>query len=120
MKQRTIGAIVILIVLISCLLISSRLFGIVMTLVGVLGFNEFFEIKYDKKKELLLVKIIGLVCFILIALNNTFYNLEVSSTVLLPILLLSIPIIFYNDNSLYSINDCLYILGIVYFLGFYR
>ena len=118
MKQRTIGAIIILLILISCLVISSKLFGIVMLIVGILGFREFFEIKYGKKRELLFVQILGIVCFTLIALNNTFYKLEVSSTVLLPILLLSIPIIFYNNNSLYSINDCLYVLGIVYFLGF--
>ena len=31
--------------------------------------------------------------------------------------MLSIPIIFYNDNKLYNINDSLYVLGIVYFLG---
>ena len=38
--------------------------------------------------------------------------------VLLPLLILSMPIVFYNDSKLYNITDALYTLGIVYFLGF--
>ena len=38
-------------------------------------------------------------------------------TILLPLMLLSLPIIFYNDNKLYNINDSMYVMGIVYFLG---
>ena len=49
MKQRTISAIILLILLVGSLVISSKLFGIVMLLVAVLGFNEFFDIKYHDK-----------------------------------------------------------------------
>ena len=118
MKQRTIGAIIILLILISCLIISSKLFGLVMLIVAILGFNEFFNIKYeDNLSKLKLIKILGIVSLILITLNKTFYMIDTNITILLPILMLSIPIIFINDNKLYNINDCLYVLGIVYFLG---
>ena len=118
MKQRTIGAIILLLILISCLIISSKLFGLVMMVVAILGFNEFFNIKYeDNLKKLKFIKLLGIISLILIALNKTFYMIDMNITILLPILVLSIPIIFYNDNKLYSINDCLYVLGIVYFLG---
>ena len=118
MKQRTISAIILLTILIGSLVISSKLFGIVMLLVAILGFNEFFDIKYhEESKKLRLIRILGIVSLILITLNNTFYRIDMNITILFPILLLSIPIVFYNDNSLYNINDALYVLGIVYFLG---
>ena len=118
MKQRTIGAIILLLILISCLIISSKLFGLVMMIIAILGFNEFFNIKYeDNLNKLKFIKLLGIISLILITLNKTFYMIDMNITILLPILVLSIPIIFYNDNKLYNINDCLYVLGIVYFLG---
>jgi phosphatidate cytidylyltransferase len=36
----------------------------------------------------------------------------------LPVLGLTIPIIFYNNSKKYNINDALYVLGAVFFLGF--
>ena len=118
MKQRTISAIILLIILISCLVINSKLFGIVMMLISILGFNEFFNIKYrDKLKELRYIKLLGILGLVLITLNNTFYKLDMNVVILFPLIILSLPIVFYNDNKLYNINDFLYVLGIVYFLG---
>ena len=117
MKQRTISAIFLLIILVGSLVISSKLFGIVMLIVAILGFNEFFDIKYDRKKELMLVRVIGIISLMLITLNNLFYNVSLNALILLPLLVLSIPIVVYNDNKLYNINDMMYVLGIIYFLG---
>ena len=89
-----------------------------MQIVAILGFNEFFDIKYkDKLKEYRLIKILGLLSLILITLNNTFYVLDMKVVILLPLLMLSLPIVFYNDNKKYNINDCMYVVGVVYFLG---
>ena len=49
MKQRTISAMILLVILIGCLVISSKLFGIVMLVISILGFNEFFDIKYKDR-----------------------------------------------------------------------
>ena len=117
MKDRVIGAIILLTILISSLIISSKIFGIVIMIIAILGFNEFFDIKYNKDK-LRLIKILGIICLILITINNIFYKFNMNIVVLLPIFMLSIPIIFYNNNKVYNIDDCLYTLGIVYFLGF--
>lgn len=119
MKQRTIGAILLLTVLITCLVVSSKLFGFVMMIIAVLGFNELFNIKYDNNlSKMKFIKLLGIICLIMITLNRTFYMVDMNAVILLPILLLSIPIIFYNNNTFYNINDCLYVLGIVYFIGF--
>ena len=118
MKQRTISAIILLTILIGSLVISSKLFGIVLLLVAILGFNEFFNIKYeDNSKKLILIRILGIVSLILLTLNNTFYHIDMNITIVLPILMLTMPIVFYNDSKLYNINDALYVLGIVYLLG---
>ena len=51
MKKRTISAIILLIILIGSLIINSKLFGLVMMGVAILGFNEFFDIKYQNKNK---------------------------------------------------------------------
>lgn len=118
MKKRTISAMILMIILIGSMIISSKLFGIVMLLVSILGFNEFFDIKYsDKIKELKSIKVLGIMCMMLVVLNKTFYTLDMNIVILIPLLTLSLPVVFYNNNKVYNINDCLYVLGIVYFLG---
>lgn len=117
MKKRTISAIILLLVLIGSLVINTKLFSVVMAFITILGFNEFYDIKYNKKKELAIIRILGIISLIVLILNNVFYKLDIRVTILFPIIMLSLPIIFYNDNKTYSINDCMYVMGIVYFLG---
>lgn len=117
MKQRTISAIILLVVLITALVISSKLFGIVMSLCAIVGFNEFFSVKFKNERELQAIKIIGVFSVLLMTLNNLFYELEYNVFILIPLLLISLPIIFYNDNKLYNINDSMYVLGAVFFTG---
>lgn len=119
MKQRTISAIVLLVVMIGSMLLDSKLFGILMLIFSIIGFREFFDIRYNEKnKKLDLIRVLGILCVMLISMNNTFYELEMNVMVLIPLLVLSLPIVFYNDSKLYNISDALYNLGIVYFLGF--
>lgn len=117
MKERTVSAVILLLILVTCLCISSRLFGLVMLIIAIMGFNEFFDIKFNKNKNLRVIKILGIISLILLTLNNTFYKVDMNITILLPLLILSVPIIFYNDNKVYNINDCLYVIGAIYFLG---
>ena len=119
MKQRSISAVILLVIMIGSIIISSKLFGVLMLIFSVIGYREFFDIRYDKKnKKLDLIRVFGILCVLLVAMNNTFYNIDLNVVVLIPLLLLSLPIVFYNDNKLYNITDALYNLGIVYFLGF--
>ena len=119
MKQRTISAVILLTIMIGSILIDSKLFGILMLLFSVIGFNEFFDIRYrEKNKKLNLIKILSIICLLLVAMNKTFYELDLNIVVLIPLLVLSLPIVFYNDSKIYNITDALYSLGIVYFLGF--
>jgi phosphatidate cytidylyltransferase len=119
MKQRTISAVILLAIMVGSLLINSKLFGVLMLIFSVIGFMEFFDVRYkEKNKKLDLIKMLCIICLLIIGMNNTFYKLELNIVVLIPLLVLSMPIVFYNDSKLYNITDALYSLGIVYFLGF--
>ena len=119
MKQRTISAFILLLIMVLSIVINSKLFGLLMLIFSVIGFNEFFDIKYKAdNKKMNLIKIIGIVCLLLIAMNGTFYKMDLNVIVLIPLLVLCFPIVCYNDSKLYNIMDALYCVGIVYFLGF--
>ena len=118
MKERTIGSIILLVIWIGSLLISPILFSLVMTLAALLGFRELVNIKYEKKESSLeFVKFIAYVSIILITLNKTIININNNIVVILPILGLTIPIVFYNNSKKYNINDALYLLGAIFFLS---
>ena len=117
MKKRTISALVLLVILISSLIVSSKVFAFVMAICAVIGFNEFFNIKGDDK-SLIIVKIFGIISVLLLVLNNVLYKVDLSVLILFPLLLLTIPIIFYDDSKKYNILDSLYLLGGVYLIGF--
>lgn len=119
MKQRTISAIILLGIMIGSILINTKLFGILMLLFSVIGFREFFDIRYkEKNRKLDLIRLIGILSVLMIGMNNTFYKIDLNIVVLIPLLILSLPIVFYNDSKIYNITDALFTLGIVYFLGF--
>ena len=86
---------------------------------AILGYRELINIKYkDKEKNIEIVRFIGYISLILIVFNSIFYEIEEKLLLIIPILGLTIPIVFYNDNKKYNINDALFILGVVYFIGF--
>lgn len=119
MKARTVGAFILLTVLILSLLIGYEVFAIVMLIGAILGYRELINIKYkDKEKNIEIVRFIGYISLILIVFNSIFYEIEEKLLLIIPILGLTIPIVFYNDNKKYNINDALFILGVVYFIGF--
>jgi phosphatidate cytidylyltransferase len=118
MKERTISAIILLAIMIGSMLIDSKIFGILMLIFSIIGYKEFFDVRYNEKnKKLNLIKLLGILSVLMIGMNNTFYKIDMNIVILVPLLLLSLPIVFYNDNKLYNITDALYNLGIVYFLG---
>ena len=119
MKQRTISAIILSIILFGSLFLNSTVFTIVILVTAIIGFNEFFDIKYkDKLKKLRTIKLLGMICLILISLNNIFYSLDIKAVLLFPLIILSVPVVLYNDYELYNITDCLYVIGGIYLLGF--
>ena len=119
MKERSISAVILVTILVGSILIGYKAFGIVMLIFACLGFRELINIKYsEKSKNIEIVKLIGYVSLFLIVLNDIYLKLDNKFLMILPMLGLSIPIIFYNDSKRYNINDAFYIMGVVFFLGF--
>lgn len=118
MKERTISAIILMAILIFSMLMGSKVFGIIMTIAAILGFYEFFNIKYEKNKKLRIIQMLGAIFTALICLNDIFYKINLDVIILLPIIVMSVPVIIYNDSKLYSIIDVFYVLAVIYILGF--
>lgn len=119
MKKRTISAIVFMAILVSCFLISSKIFTLLMLLVGILGFNEFFKLKYGiRNRKIDIIRILGVLSLILIMCNNIFYEANINALILFPLIALTLPIVFYNDSKLYNIQDAFFVASVIYLLGF--
>lgn len=117
MKKRILGGAIVLIVLITSILLGDIQFAITISLVALLGLKELIDIKY-KNKDIKAIKILSSISMLLILLNNTLYTLDIKVLIYLPILILILPVVFYNNKEKYNINDALYFLGITYFLSF--
>ncbi|MEE3343012.1 MAG: phosphatidate cytidylyltransferase [Bacilli bacterium] len=119
MKSRTFGAIILLAVLICSLIIGYELFAVVILLAALLGYREFMNVRFkDRNNNIETVRFFGYASVILLVWNNIFYTLDDKLTLIIPMLCLTIPIIFYNDNKKYNINDAMYIIGVILFVGF--
>jgi len=117
MKKRIVGAIIVVVILVAALLLGEKIFAVVVTVAALFGLKELIDIKYEKE-NINLVKLISGIFLVLSLLNNIMYKIDDKVLIVLPILGLIIPIIFYNDKKKYNINDSLYFLGIIYFLAF--
>lgn len=117
MKKRTISAIILLTILIASLVISSKLFGLVILALSILGFNEIFNIKYKNNKKMNLLKYIGIIFVIIITLNNNLYQIDLSLITIGLLLILGIIMVLSHNKKNYSIEDCFYIASSSLLLG---
>jgi len=117
MKKRIVGAIIVVTVLVTSLLLGDKVFALTITASGILGLKELIDIKY-KEEKINYIKISSVVFLVLHLLNNIFYKVNDKVLIIIPILGLIVPVIFYNDKKKYNINDAFYFLGIIYFLAF--
>lgn len=117
MKKRTISAIILLTILLASLVISSKLFGLVILVLSILGFNEIFNIKYKNNKKMNLLKLIGIIFVIITALNNNLYQIDLSLITISLLLVLGIVIVLTHNKQNYLIEDCFYVASSSLLLG---
>ena len=119
MKMRTIGATILLVILVGSIMIGYEAFGLVMLACSILGYNELISIKYNNnERHVNLIRLVGVICLILLVLNETFFDISSELLLLVPMLGFTIPIVFYNDSKRYNIEDAFFVMGVVFFLGF--
>ena len=116
MKKRLLGGTLVVILLLGALLLGNKIFRITMTIVSLFGLKELIDIKY-KNKKILPIKIISYILLIILMLNKIVYRLDTSSILILILLSLILPVIFYNDKDKYNICDSMYFIGITLLLG---
>lgn len=117
MKRRLLGAFIVLFILITSLILGEIPFSITMTVVALLGLKELIDIKY-KKRKINIIKILCYLLMILFMINNLILKIDNKVMICISLILLILPVIFYNDKDKYNINDSLYLFGIIYFIGY--
>jgi CDP-diglyceride synthetase len=116
MKKRLLGGALVVGILLLAFLLGNIVFRIVMTITSILGLKELIDIKY-KKKNIPVIKIISYILLGIFMLNGIVYKLNITTMIILTLLLLILPVIFYNDKDKYNINDSMYFIGIILLLG---
>lgn len=116
MKKRLLGGALVVGILLLAFLLGNTVFRIVMAITSILGLKELIDIKY-KKKNIPVIKIISYILLGIFMLNGIVYKLNITSMIILTLLLLILPVIFYNDKDKYNINDSMYFIGIILLLG---
>ena len=121
MKKRIISAIIILAIFIPFLLFGGIAFTILMSIIGLLGLHELIHIRESRKEFPLITKFFAYISFSLlmfISYGNFDFQFSLDLRyVSLMIFLFLLPMVFINDNKKYNLNDALFQVGCVLFLG---
>lgn len=120
MKERTISAIIMLMIVVPILIIGGLPFKIGVYLLAIFGLKEFIDVKSVKKEIPLFVKFISYIIMTLIIFGSNQTTVEILldyRIVAAAFLVYLIPIILYHDNKTYSVSDAFFLLGSVFFLG---
>ena len=108
MRQRIISAVIALLICIPIIIYGQMPFYIGAALIGLIGFIEMLSLKSKKRDIPYLMKILGVISFILIMLGdlNIFGSLNIIDyeRITTILFLLLIPIVFYNKSKKYDIN----------------
>lgn len=120
MKQRIISAIVAIAICLPIIIHGGKIFCFAAALIGVIGFYEIIKLRANKKEIPLLMKLVSLVLFILITMDEWRFNSEfllLKDKLVFMLFFILIPIVFYNDKKKYNIDDAFYLIGNIIFLG---
>ena len=119
MKVRLISASVALAILIPLLCVGGLPFTLGMLVLSILCYKEILDLKESHQKIPDFIKVAGLLSLIYLVTGNLKNgNIEIISysKILLPMLLLLLPSVFYKNDE-YSTKDALYLCGSIYLIG---
>lgn len=121
MTKRVISAVVMVLIFVPFLVLGGTYFTVFMAILGALGLYELLHIRANKKKLPVVMRIIAYLMVIFLILNNSKaidfqYDLDYRLVSAIIFLFLS-PMVFYNDSKKYNLNDALFLVGSVVFIG---
>lgn len=121
MKARVISAIVMIALLVPLLLIGGTPFAVFMTVLSVLGLYEIIHIRETERDFPLIVKIFAYLLVMFFTISNFdsihfVFNVDyrVISFIIFAFL---VPMIFIKNTKKYDLNDALFLIGSVMFVG---
>ena len=120
MKQRVISAIVAIIIVVPIVLYGGIPFYLGASVLGLIGFYELLKARKIERDIPNIMKLVCMFAFIIIMMDNWGNKVLVFNSndkLILSILLTVIPIVFFNKKKSYDINDALFMLGTIMFLG---
>ena len=122
MKTRILSAIVMFIIFVPFLVIGGTPFAILMTLLALMGLYELIRTRESKKEFPFLIKVIAYLMTMFFCLSNfksdvLAYTMDFRVVSFL-IFFFLLPLVFINDNKKYNLNDALFLLGSLLFIGF--
>lgn len=120
MKVRVLSALVAILIAIPFLYVGGIPFALILSFLGIYAYKEMLDLKKSHKEIPNIIKVLGLVslCYLMVGnYSDNVINFEINyKMIILPILLLLIPSIFYDEKK-YSMKDAFYLLGFVFLLG---
>ncbi len=120
MKQRVISAIVAIIIVVPIVLYGGIPFYLGASVLGLIGFYEMLKARKIERDIPNIMKLVCMFAFIITMMDNWGNKVLVFNSndkLILSILLTVIPIVFFNKKKSYDINDALFMLGTIMFLG---
>lgn len=121
MKIRIISAIIIVAIFVPFLIIGELPFAIFMSILSVGGLYELIRVRESRKKFPSLLKVFAYVIVVAFCLNNfdsiEFYSSFDYRVMALLIFLFLSPMVFINDTKKYNLNDALFLIGSILFIG---
>ena len=122
MTKRVVSAIVMILVFVPFLVIGGTPFIILMSVLGVLGLYELLKVRGDVKKKFpVVMRIIAYLMTVFLIVNNAGsidlqYDMDYRLISAIIFLFLA-PMVFINNSKKYNLNDALFLVGSVVFIG---
>ncbi len=121
MKKRIISAVILIAVFVPLLVIGGLPFSLFMSIIGLLGLYELIHIRESRKEFPLITKFFAYILFaLLMFISYGEFDFQFSLDlryISLMIFLFLLPMVFINDYKKYNLNDALFLMGCLLFLG---
>ena len=121
MKKRVLSAAIMVAIFIPFLIIGDVPFKIFMSIVAAFGLHELIKVRETRKKFPTVLKIFAYILVLALCLtdfNGIEFQYKVDYRFLsLLVFLFTSPMVFINDTKKYNLNDALFLVSLILFIG---
>jgi phosphatidate cytidylyltransferase len=122
MKNRILSSILLFLIFVPFIIKGDIFFAGLVLVVGLIAFKELFDLKLRKRKLSLLLEVLAYLAVAFLILNN-YQSRELMIVLdyrILTFMLFAfmVPLVIIGNNEKYNLQDALYLLGSVLFIGF--